>query len=463
MIQIAIIALYLAWIICFGIKARKASNEAEFEGNNLGILMCVAIGAGEWLGGTSISGVSEYGFIYGISGALYTIANAIGICFLALFLAKFYRKQNVSTVPGIIGNYLGKNSRIVASAILWMIMVLVGVSQMIALGAIGESLLHIDRKLSIILFGSFVIIYTFIGGMNVIGNTNIVHMLLMYAGLLAVLFFEIRDIGGISVISSNVGKEYFNISAMEYEKVLSWVTASVLGACTAQAGIQPILRSKNEHVAVKSSFLIALCVAPFGVIIALLGIIARFRFPTQSDGKIALYTLILSLNPVLSGIVMASLLAAVLSTAAPILISCGTLLKRDIYDSICAQNGKSLQIARFFTVVSGAICIFLGILLGANTIILDFVYFAYSLRGSLFIIILFAILSNNITEKSAIISMILTGIVSCIWLCYKQMTGDYLIPHVTETYVAIIIAIVGCGIGCLINRRANRATYDCKA
>ena len=451
MVQIVIILAYFFMIAIFGKFAKRASSEQEYEGHNLGLLMCIAIGAGEWLGGTSISGVSEYGFLYGISGATYTLANALGICFLALFLARFYRRLNVSTVPEIIGMYVGTNARMVASAILWMIMMLVGVSQMVAIGAIGETLLHLDVKISIILFGSFVIIYTLIGGMNVIGNTNIVHMVFMYVGVLAVLIFELSNIGGITTLVDNLGDKYFSISTIGYEKVFSWITASILGACTAQAGIQPILKSKNEKVAVQASFLIAICVAPFGIIIALLGIISRYLFPEIVDGKLALYTLILSLNPILSGMVMASLIAAILSTAAPILISCGTLLKRDMYDVIAKKKRKDLGIARILTAISGIICILLGVTFGADAQILDFIYFAYSLRGSLFIIIVFSIISKNMSEKTAIISMIITTFVSLLWVINKQLSGYYLIPHVTETYVAVFTTFFGCAIGSLIH------------
>ena len=85
--QLIVILLYFGLTIAIGIISLRRSKSSDcFVGSGLGVIMCVSAGTGEWLGGTSTTGVSEYGFLYGISGAWYTIANGIGVCFLAIFL-----------------------------------------------------------------------------------------------------------------------------------------------------------------------------------------------------------------------------------------------------------------------------------------------------------------------------------------------------------------------------------------
>ena len=91
--QLAIILAYFALTIGIGLYSQKKSKTSEcFHGSGLGIIMCVAAGTGEWLGGTSTTGVSEYGYLFGLSGAWYTVANGLGILVLAIFFAKLYRK-----------------------------------------------------------------------------------------------------------------------------------------------------------------------------------------------------------------------------------------------------------------------------------------------------------------------------------------------------------------------------------
>lgn len=445
MIQVAIIIGYFALTICVGLFSKKTNNARSYEGYKLGIVMCVAIGAGEWMGGTSTTGVSEYGYLYGISGAWYTIANGIGICFLAIFFARLFRSLNTATVPEIIGRYLGRRARTVSSILLTIVLIIVGISQMISIGTLGESLLGFNPVFSIVILGFGVLVYTVAGGMNAIGTTNVLHMVVMYAGILIALLLCHNTYGN---LAHSLPSSYFSPVSIGYGKVFSWIVASVLGACTAQAGLQPILKSKDEKTAVKSSFIIALIVAPFGVFTALLGMYAKSAFPNLQNAKLALPTLLLTMDPWISGLVMAAILAAVLSTASPIFLSCGTLITRDLYCSFEKNSNnredekKLLHVSRGSTFAVGIVCIVLAVLLSSTTTILDIVYFAYSLRGSLFVILLLGIYWKHMDRKSALAAMICTAIVGFTWVGYKKTTGAYPIPYITETYIAILTTII---------------------
>ena len=109
MVQIIIIILYFAVTVLIGVlSSKKSKSSASFHGAAMGMFAIVAASAGEWLGGTATTGVSEYGFNFGLSGAWYTIANGIGVMFLALCFAKLYRSLNTVTVPGIIDGWREK-------------------------------------------------------------------------------------------------------------------------------------------------------------------------------------------------------------------------------------------------------------------------------------------------------------------------------------------------------------------
>ncbi|MDO4552484.1 MAG: hypothetical protein Q4C22_02995, partial [Bacillota bacterium] len=117
--QIVIILIYFVFTVVIGVVAmRRSKSSTSFMGAGLGVMMCVAAGTGEWLGGTATTGISEYGYLFGLSGAWYTISNALGILVLAIFFAKLYRSLDTVTVPGIIGHFIGKNARLAASIML---------------------------------------------------------------------------------------------------------------------------------------------------------------------------------------------------------------------------------------------------------------------------------------------------------------------------------------------------------
>lgn len=461
MLQIIIVSLYVAATFAIGIwTKKKAKSSKAFDGAELGLILCVAAGAGEWLGGTATTGVAEYGYEYGMSGAWYTIANGMGICFLAICFARLFRSLGMSTVSGIIGRFLGEKARRVSAILLILVMIAVGSSQMVAIGTLGEELFHINATASILILGTGVLLYTVIGGMLAVGYTNILHMAVMYTGSIVAAIVCLTQIGGIGRLKEMLPTSYFIMDSIGISKIGSWIIASVLGACVAQAGIQPILASKNEKEAVKSSYLIAFLVAPFGILSAVLGMVARVRFPALENAKLALPTLLMFMNPIIGGFILASIMAAVLSTASPIFLACGTLFTRDIYlqkEPTALTDDKSiLMVSRRTTFAAGCLCIALALVFYDSQRLLDLVYFAYSIRGSLFIVLLLGIYWKRTSEKAAVYAMWTTGAVGLFWVAYKNITGSYpILPQFSETYAAVISAFGVVIVGSLLTEKCD--------
>lgn len=447
-IQLIIIVIYFFGTIGIGIYSkRKADSASSFHGAGLGVLMCVAAGTGEWLGGTSTTGVSEYGYLYGVSGAWYTLANGIGVIVLAIFFAKLYRSLETVTVPGIIEKFIGVDARIISSILLTFVMIAVGTAQIIAAGTLGVTVLGLNYSTSVIILGFGFIAYTLAGGMTAVGYTNMLHLVMMYGGIILAIIIVGGDIGGLEGLKTHLPAEpYFSMTGIGIPKVSSWVIASILGACTAQAGIQPLLAAKDAGVARKAAFTTAFIVAPFGFLTVVLGMVARVKFPELVNAKLALPTLMMSLNPVAGGIVLASIMAAILSTVSPIILASGTMITKDIYQRKLkpdATDKEVLFVSRLTTGIAGLICMVLALMLYGSTRILDMVYFAYTLRGSLFVVLLFGIYWKKTSQKGAIISMIVTAIIGFVWVALKTKFGTYPIhPLITETYASVITAFV---------------------
>lgn len=463
-IQLFIIIAYFLISILVGVfKARGTNTSSKFHGTQLGVAAIVCASAGEWLGGTATTGVSEYGFLYGLSGAWYTISNGLGVLFLGLFFAKLYRSIGKMTVPGIIEHIFGKKAQVISSLILVFVMIAVGVSQVIAAGKFGQALLGIDFRVTAIVFTLIFISYTWFGGMKAVSSTNTMHLIVMYCGVIVAVIMLIYKVGGWNSFISGVhdveqvsGGNYLNMTSIGFPKISSWVIASLLGACTAQAGIQPVLGSKDIPTAKKACIYTAIVTAPFGLFTALIGLIARvlsnqgLLFDTSgnvlTDGKLALTSIMMSLPPIVGGLVLAAELAAILSTASPIILAAGTLLTKDFYQvkiNNKATDKDVLRVSRITTAVAGIICCIGAITLVENNNVLDLVYSAYSIRGALFIVLIFGFFWKKATSKAACISMVVTSIVAICWVGFKLIMGHYPIASwFTETYAAVLVATI---------------------
>ncbi len=445
-IQLIVIIGYLILTVVIGLLAqRKSKSSDSFVGSGLGVIACVAAGTGEWLGGSSTTGVSEYGYLFGLSGAWYTIANGIGICVLAIFFAKLYRSLETVTVPGIVGHFIGKRARTVSSVLLIFVMEVVGVSQVIAAGTLGVTILGLNFNVSVIVLGIAFIVYTMLGGMNAVSSTNTMHLLMMYGGVILALIFALKGIGGGQALTAELPDTYFAANGAGTSRVASWLIASILGACTAQAGIQPILAAKNQKVARRAAFLTAAVVAPFGILTALLGMIAKVQFPDLANAKLALPTLMMNMQPIIGGIVLASIFAAVLSTVSPLILASGTMFTKDLFQKSHpdASDKKVLLVSRISTALAGVVCIIGAMFLYNASRVLDLVYFAYTLRGAIFVVLLFGMYWKKTSQNGAIVSMIVTGCIGLMWVAIKMATGSYPIASwFTETYAAVACAII---------------------
>ncbi len=463
MVQTIIIILYFAVTVAIGILSSKKSKSSDsFHGAAMGMFAIVAASAGEWLGGTATTGVSEYGFNYGISGAWYTIANGIGVMFLALCFSKLYRSLNSVTVPGIIERFFGVKARTVSSVLLTIVMLAVGLSQMIAAGKLGQSLMGFDFTVTVIVFAIIFIVYTLAGGMNAVASTNKLHLFVMYGGAIIAVIVAMTKVGGWggfmdgidAVEAADSSKDYFNMFSIGGSKVSSWIIAGLLGACTAQAGIQPVLAAKDVPTAKKACIITAFVAAPFGIFTALLGMVAKVMSHNGTlldtagnvvtDGKLALPTLMMNLHPIIGGLVLASILAAILSTVSPIILSAGTMVTKDLYQRVIkpsATDAEVLKMSRITTALAGIICAVGAIFLVNASAVLDLVYAAYSLRGAIFIVVLFGIYWRHASQKASCISMVCTGVVAVLWVAIKLITGSYIFG-LTETYAAVIVAVV---------------------
>ena len=465
-VQLIIIIIYFIITVLIGVlSGRKTKSAAAFTGVALSTVAIVCASTGEWLGGTATTGVSEYGFLYGLSGWWYTIANGIGVLFLGLLFAKLFRSLETGTVPGIIEKFFGVHARTVSCIILTIVMLAVGLSQMIAAGKLGESLLGIPFWISAVIFAIIFIVYTLAGGMNAVASTNVLHLIVMYVGVIIAMIIAVSGAGGLQAFKSGIdglqtsnGGSFWNMFSIGGSKVSSWIIASLLGACTAQAGLQPVLSSRNAKQARKACIITAFVAAPFGFFTATLGMAARVMYEKGTllqgmelaqAGKSALPELMMNMNPIAGGLVLAAILAAVLSTVSPIILAAGTMVTRDVYQRVLhpeASDEQVLKMGRITTAISGIICCVGAIFLWKASTVLELVYAAYSLRGALFVVVLFGIYWKYASSKGAIWGMICTAVAAVAWVAIKLATGSYPLKFgsfaVSETYIAVVVAAV---------------------
>lgn len=331
-IQVFIILVYIG--VLFGISwyvKHKAAASAEayvLAGRKLTTPLIMVSIVGLAVGGASTIGVAEQAYKVGLSAGWYTAAWGIGAIVMGLTVAKKYRQLNITTVPELLERYYDRRSMIAGIGCQVLVQLVIMSLQYVAGGAILAALMpNIFTPVTGMLTSAVVFIgITLIGGMWSASQSNVLNVTLQYIGITVAAFLILGMAGGIDVVAIQAPSitSMDLISGVGPMTIITWIVVLITVNVSLQAIIQISLGAKDVQTARKGFIIGGLVMLPVGFIAALLGVIAAEMYPAISPTT-ALPKLIMSLNPWIAGVTLASLWAADVSTACNLLLSAATL------------------------------------------------------------------------------------------------------------------------------------------
>lgn len=339
-VQLVIVCLYIALLfgISFYVKRRadRGSTEYLFAGRKLGYALIAVNITGLAVGAASTVGVAENAFHVGLAAGWYNAAWAIGALVMGLAAAGKYRALNCSTIPELFERYYDTRGRVVSVFGLIIIQLVITSLQYLAGGAILASLLPDIFTLQggMIMSAVVFIGITLIGGLWSSGLSNMISVVLIYLGILYSTVASLGNLGGLQALVNQLPPASFDwmgaLGGLGLATVVGWIVVMVTQAITAQGPVQIACGAKDARTARKGFLLGAALIFPIGFLCALLGLIAKVAYPEIAP-TMALPKIVMSLDPVASGVTLAALWAADVSTACTILLGAGTLFAQDIY------------------------------------------------------------------------------------------------------------------------------------
>lgn len=368
-----LIIIFLYFVIVFSIgayfaKKEKTTTDYFLAGRHVGWF---AIGASLFA-----SNISSEHFI-GLAGSGASTGMAVGhfewlACFMVLILGwvfvPFYLRSKVFTMPEFLERRYNSASRWYLTSVSILAYVLTKISvTLFAGGLILKQVVGWDMYTSAIVMVIATGIYTIAGGLGAVIYTELIQTFVLIGGALILTLLGLHEVGGFSQLQQAVPEGFFSMFKPMSDPDFPW-TGIIFGApilgiwywCTDQFIVQRVLSGKNiEHARSGSIFAGFLKILPVFILV-FPGIIARALYP-DITGDQAYPALVTRLLPVgLKGIVVASLLAALMSSLASCFNSSSTLFTIDVYKKIKPQaNEKHLVfIGRFVT----GVLVVLGIL-----------------------------------------------------------------------------------------------------
>lgn len=429
-VSLAVLILYIIALFAISWYAKKRSEGSNenyaLAGRRLSAPLISVTIIGLAVGGASTIGVSEHAFRVGLSAGWYTIAWAIGAIVMGLFMAKKYREQNITTISELIERHHGKNAVILGVFCQIVIQLVIISLQYIAGGSILHAIMPdiFDFKTGMLISAITFIGITFIGGMWSASLSNVLNIVLIYAGILIATVVQFQKIGSMDGLAASLPANvpWFSfIDGVGAATITSWVVTLITVNLSLQSILQISLGAKDAATAKKGFVWGGIIMIPVGVLAAFLGICAKAMYP-DAQAALALPQVIVGLQPLLAGVTLAALWAADVSTACNLLLSAGTLFSSDIYKRFinpeCSES-RQLLMTRLCVMISGIMT--LGLAMSVSSI-LGTIMIGLSLTAAFSVIVIIALFFPRYTSKAAGFWTLLAGFVMLVlWQLVPQV------------------------------------------
>jgi len=470
-IHALIILAYFAMVSVVGFFTRRRAGSSASEylvaGRNLGMLVCAVVVAAEWLGGMSTVGVSERAYdTLSLQPVFYNVSTAVGMVVIGFTVAAKYRRRGVRTVSGMIEFLFGARARSVSAVAFLVAYVTLAFVQLQTCAGVLAPLFGVGWTWAVVISAALITTYTYLGGMHALALSGIIYLCTMYLGLGTAFMVGLGKAGGLGGLSTALAAQGapahpFNPFSAGTSGALSLLVGGLLGGMAAQASIQPIFAARDERTARRAAVLSGLIVAPFGVMTAFLGLFARSGLFLPADsgvtGATALSTLLQTpsfIPPVLGGLALAGVLAAILSTVGPVNFAVVTIAAEDIYHGILnrgADDARIVAAARKLVVLTGVVTVPLAVAMRGS--VLDTAYVSYAIRAIGAIVVLGGLYARRLVTPLGVQLAFILGTLMVFLSMAADREGWFTLD---KTYGAVLTTLVILALTTAGNRLAGR-------
>ena len=378
----------------------------------------------------------------GVAGSWILIGYSLGFVLIALLIGKKIYRLDALTLTDVIGSHYNSTVRNLTTLLVLISYVGIACAQFIALGNIMSVLLGIDFKVSVVICGIVVILYTTMGGLSALSKTDSYQLIINLIGIMVILpILGFKLTHGFTDIVATLPASHFSMGAYGTAATLGFFSWIIPQAFLSQELWVRIFACKDEKLAVQSTMIASVGIyLPYAVSVVSCGLIAATLIPGLS-GDSVLPTLISRLgSPVIQGILLAGLIAAVMSCADSVLLVSSSNLVHDFYGNMLGKKVKNeLAASRIGVVIIGVLGIFLALFAQSITSVMQTM--ATPFVGAIFPIVLAMFFWKKVTNKAAVITIIASLVMAVLMYIFK-VSFFGLDPSFVTVVVCTVVLIV---------------------
>ena len=453
--------LYFALLVVIGVQSvRRVRTSGDFAvaGGRIIWPVIFATLAASFLGGGASMGTAGNTFSDGYVFLFAIFAFSVQTILVGQFVApRLRRYKDAHTVGDVMEVHYGRPARLLTGVL--SIAVCAGIlgAQALAVGTIFHALLGTSKLTGILVGMGIVLLYSTFGGMWAVIQTDVVQFVILGVFLPVTLLIGLARAGGPAELMASIPEGHTSFLGGWTLLAFIGVFASfLLGETLVPPYAQRAFAAKDPQASRRGYLIAGIFSFGFFFITASIGLVARVLYPDSASDQ-ALPTVAANLLPVgITGLVLAALLAVIMSTADSYLNSTAVAFTKDIYVPFVrpgASDQQRLWVQRLVTLVVGVAAVIFA--LSAPSII-DALLLTYNLWAPTVVVPLVAGVVWGLRSRIAgVASIVAGGTAMSIWLwALDEPFG------ITALIVGVAVNIVAYALAYRFDTRRDRLDLD---
>jgi solute:Na+ symporter, SSS family len=533
--SIDLLIVFLYFLVLFAIvwwvikQKQETSTDYFLAGRHLGWFIIGASIFSSNIGSEHLVGLAGSGATDGVAMAHYEL-HAWCLLVLGWVMVPFYMRSKVFTMPEFLEKRFSPASRTVLSGISLVAYVLTKIAVGIFAGGIVFSVLLPDINvmgMNSFWIGSILVIvltgfYTILGGLRAVAYTEALQTIVLVFGSILVTIFGLKALGGWGELRAVCGSEMFNLwrplvpagiegtwapvkeagrMAWYFNDGYPWLgmlfCAPIIGLwywTTDQYIVQRALGAKNEKEARRGS----ICAAFFKLLPVFIFIIpGMICFALAKSGKVAVIQqtlfndqgqllveqsqsafplLVATILPIgIRGIVVAGLLAALMSSLAGVFNASSTLFTMDFYARLKPQASQRhlVWVGRIATTAMVLIGLLWIPVISGGRGLYDYLQTVQGyLAPPIFVVFFFGVFNKRLNHKGCLAALV-TGFVLGLGrlaidtpvsmienFTYEQGSFLWVVNNIFFQYYSLLIFIICAVVMVVVSRMTGGSKKD---
>ena len=480
-IIMATIIIYLAAVVYIGVLCSKKNNAVDdfyLGGRKLGPFVTAMSAEASDMSSWLLMGLPGLAYLTGVADAAWTaIGLAIGTYVNWLIVAKRIRKYTQAydsfTIPDFFSKRFGDEKRIltlIAAIVIVVFFIPYTASGFAACGKLFSSLFGFNYLTAMIISAIVIVAYCTLGGFLAASMTDLIQSIVMTIALVVVVVYGVNVAGGFDMVmenskalpgylglfdtysaATNSAEPY---SLLKIASMLAWglgyfgMPNVLLRFMSIEDEEKIILSRRVASIWVVISLSVAVFIGIVGLSMTKAGAIETLT-GSNSETIIVKIAHLLSTHGVataiISGVILAGILAATMSTADSQLLAAASSISQNILTDVFhikISKKASMNVARITVVIISVISIILAS--NPDSSVFEIVSFAWAGFGATFgPVVLCALFWKKANKYGITAGMISGGIMIFVWKYgISKLGGIFSIYELLPAFIVALLVIV---------------------